>query len=128
MTRIGRRIAWPMACFLFAGAGAAQAEGDPAQGAKVFAKCQACHAVDEAKNKIGPHLVGIFGREAGSIEGFRYSSALKGSGIVWEDDTIAAYVKAPKAYVPGTKMVFVGLNEDQEIADLLAYLHAENGS
>jgi cytochrome c len=126
MRRIGRRVALPMAVFLLGGAGIAQAQGDPGQGERVFAKCQACHAVDQARNKVGPHLVGIFGRAAGSVEGFRYSSALKDSGIVWDDETIAEYVKAPKDLVPGTKMMFAGIGDD-EIADLLAYLHAENG-
>jgi cytochrome c len=92
----------------------------------VFKKCQACHAVEEEENKVGPHLVGIFGREAGSIEDFRYSEAMKDSGIVWQDDTITAYLKAPKSYLPGTKMLFAGMKDD-EIADLLAYLHEETG-
>jgi cytochrome c2 len=127
MRRIVRRIALPMACFILTGAGAAQAQGDPEQGEKVFAKCQACHAVDEAENGVGPHLVDIFGREAGSLEDYRYSSALEDSSIVWEDETIAEYVKAPRDLVPGTKMVFAGLKDDEEIADLLAYLHAANG-
>ena len=127
MRGIGRRIAWLMACFLLTGAGAAQAQGDPEKGAKVFNKCKACHAVDEAKNKVGPHLVGIFGRPAGSVEGFKYSDAMKSSGIVWEDDTIAAYLKEPKAYIPGNRMAFVGLRKDDEIADLLAYLNEEAG-
>jgi len=127
MRGIGRRIAWLMACFLLTGAGAAQAQGDPEKGAKVFNKCKACHAVDEAKNKVGPHLVGIFGRPAGSVEGFKYSDAMKSSGIVWEDGTIAAYLKEPKAYIPGNRMAFVGLRKDDEIADLLAYLHEDAG-
>lgn len=127
MRRIGRRIAWPLACLLLTGGGAAQAQGDPEQGAKVFNKCKACHAVEEAKNKVGPHLVGIFGREAGSVEDFRYSDAMKSSGIVWEDATIAAYVKEPKTYIPGNRMAFVGLREEEDIADLLAYLHDESG-
>lgn len=127
MSRIGRRIAWPMAVLALAGgASVAHAQGDPEQGAKVFNKCKACHAVDEEKNKVGPHLVGIIGRPAGSIEGFRYSEAMANSGIVWEDETITAYLKDPKSYVPGNKMVFVGLKKDEDIADLLAYLHQQN--
>jgi cytochrome c len=126
MSRVGRPIVLPMACLLLAGAGAAHAEGDPAQGATVYKKCQACHEVEAEENKVGPHLVGIFGREAGSIENFRYSEAMKDSGIVWQDDTITAYLKAPKGYLPGTKMLFAGL-KDEEIADLLAFLHAETG-
>ena len=127
MRRIGPRVALPMVLSLLAGAGAAQAQGDPAQGEKVFAKCKACHSVDEEKNKVGPYLVGIFGRPAGSVEGFRYSDAMSGSGIVWEDDTITEYLKDPKGYIPGNKMAFVGLKKDEDIANLLAYLHQENG-
>lgn len=126
MSRIGRPIVLPMACLLLAGAGAAHAEGDPEQGATLFNKCEACHAIADEKNRVGPHLVGIFGREAGSVEGFRYSQAMKDSGIVWRDDTLTAYLKAPKTYLPGTKMLFAGMKDD-EIADLLAYLHAEAG-
>jgi cytochrome c len=115
-----------MACLLLAGAGAAHAEGDPEHGATVFNKCEACHAIADEENMIGPHLVGIFGREAGSVEGFKYSQAMKDSGIVWQDDTLTAYLKAPKSYVPGTKMLSAGL-KDAEITDLLAYLHEQAG-
>ena len=127
MRRIGRRIAWAMSCFVLTGAGAAQAQGDPEQGEKVFNKCKACHVVEEEKNRVGPHLVGIFGRPAGSVEDFKYSDAMKNSGIVWEDDTIASYLKDPRGYVPGNRMAFAGLKDDDDIADLLAYLHEEAG-
>ena len=76
--------------------GAANAQGDPEKGEKVFNKCKTCHVVEEAKNKIGPHLVGIFGRPAGVVEGFKYSDAMKSSGVVWDDETIAAYLKDPE--------------------------------
>jgi cytochrome c len=127
MRDIGRRIAWLMALALLTGAAAAQAQGDPEKGEKVFNKCKTCHVVDEEENKIGPYLMGIFGRPAGSVEGFKYSDAMKNSGIVWEDDTIAAYLKEPKTYIPGNRMTFAGLRKDDEIADLLAYLHEEAG-
>lgn len=126
--RIGRQIAWPVAVALLAGAGTAAAQGDQEKGEKVFNKCKTCHVVEEEKNKIGPHLVGIFGRQAGSVDGFKYSDAMKGSGVVWDDETIAAYLKDPKSYIPGNRMAFAGLRKDEEIADLLAYLHEESGS
>lgn len=125
MRRIGRRVAWLTVCLLLAGAGAARAQGDPEKGEKVFNKCKACHAVEDETNKIGPHLVGIFGRPAGSVEGFKYSDAMKGSGIVWDDETIAAYLKDPRKYIPGNRMAFAGLRRDTEIDDLLSYLHEE---
>lgn len=103
-------------------------DGDPAAGETVFRKCQTCHVVDQEQNRVGPHLVGIFGREAGAVEGFRYSDALKESDIVWDDETIAAYVEDPRGYIPGNRMAFPGLRDEQEIQDLLAYLHEATGS
>ena len=125
--RIGRHIAWPVALALLAGAGTADAQGDPEKGEKVFNKCKACHVVDKEQNRVGPHLVGIFGRPAGSVEGFKYSDAMQSSGVVWEEETMAAYLKDPKSYIAGNRMVFPGLRKDEEIADLLAYLQEESG-
>jgi cytochrome c len=127
MRNFGRCTAWLVVSVLLAGAGAAQAQGDSEKGEKVFNKYTTCHVVEEEKNKIGPHLVGIFGRPTGSIEGFKYSDAMKSSGIVWGDETIAAYLKDPKSYVPRNRLAFAGLRKDDEIADLLAYLHEETG-
>ena len=101
---------------------------DAEAGKKVFNKCRACHVVDQEQNRVGPHLVGLFGREAGAVEDFNYSDAMKGSGITWSDETLAAYLADPKGYVPGNKTVFVGLKDYQEIQDLIAYLHEATGS
>jgi cytochrome c len=101
---------------------------DAEAGQKVFNKCRACHVVDQEQNRVGPHLVGVFGREAGAVEDYSYSSAMEESGITWDDETIAAYVADPKGYVPGNKMAFVGLDDEQEIQDLIAYLHEATGS
>jgi cytochrome c len=126
MRRVRPRIAWPMALALLASAGAAHAQGDPAKGEKVFAKCKICHVLDEQKNKIGPYLVGIFGRAAGTVDDFKnYSDAMKSSGIVWDDETLAAYLADPKAYIPGNRMAFPGLKKQEDIQDLVAYLHAQ---
>jgi cytochrome c len=96
---------------------------DPAAGEHVFRKCVACHAVGEgARNKVGPHLNGIFGREAGSVAGYNYSDAIENSGIVWEEGNFAEYVRNPREFMPGTKMAFAGLRDDQEISDVIAYL------
>jgi cytochrome c len=97
-------------------------EGDPAAGEKVFNKCKACHVLDEEKNRVGPYLLGIFGRPAGTAEGFTYSPAMKDSGIVWDETTIAEYVADPRSYVPGNRMAFPGLKKEEDIANLLAYL------
>ena len=105
----------------------ALAQGDAENGETVFNKCKACHADDEPKNKVGPHLVGIFGRPAGSVEDFRYSDAMKESGVTWNEETIAAYLADPRGYIKGNRMAFAGLKEE-EIADLLAYLKEESAS
>ena len=92
-------------------------------GRRVFAQCRACHQVgDKAKNVVGPVLNGLFGRTAGTVEGYTYSAAMKNSGITWDEATFAEYIKNPKAKVPGTKMVYAGLKDEQRIKDLTAYL------
>ncbi|WP_108462898.1 c-type cytochrome [Devosia naphthalenivorans] len=100
-------------------------------GKKVFNKCMACHAVGEnAKNKLGPVLNGVVDRSAGTIEGFRYSSAMQESGLAWDTETLSEFLKAPKVVVPGTKMNFPGLKSDEEVANVIAYLaqFEEDGS
>ena len=96
---------------------------DAAAGEKTFAQCRACHQIGEtAKNAVGPHLNGLFGRKAGTVEGYNYSPANKNSGLTWDEATFAEYIKDPKAKIPGTKMVYVGLKDEQRIKDLTAYL------
>ena len=95
-------------------------------GEKVFKKCKACHYADREKHKTGPHLVNIIGRTAGSLEDYKkYSKAMKASGIVWDETTLADYLRAPKKYIQGTKMAFVGLKKDADIENVIAYLMAE---
>jgi cytochrome c len=97
---------------------------DAAAGEKVFAVCKACHQVGPtAKNAVGPVLNGLFGRTSGTVEGFAYSTANKSGHIHWDEATFAEYIRDPRAKVPGTKMIFPGLKDDQKIKDLIAYLH-----
>ncbi|QDZ02649.1 c-type cytochrome [Nitratireductor mangrovi] len=95
-------------------------------GEKLFAKCKACHTVgDGAKHRVGPHLNELFGRTAGTAEGYRYSPAMTKAGeegLVWQDETFAQYMTSPRAFVKGTKMAFPGMKKPEEIADLAAYL------
>jgi cytochrome c len=99
------------------------AEGDAAAGAKVFAQCSACHAVGAgAQNNIGPALNGVVGRTAGTYPGFRYSSAMRKSGLTWNEDTLTQYLRGPDETVPGTKMIFPGIASDQDLANVIAYL------
>jgi cytochrome c len=105
-------------------AGASHAQ-DAAAGEKVFAKCKACHVADEAKNKVGPSLLGLFGRTAGTQEGFKYSPAMVDAGkggLVWDDAKLTEYLKKPKEVVKGTKMAFAGLKDEADILNLIAYL------
>ncbi|MEZ5829583.1 MAG: cytochrome c family protein [Dongiaceae bacterium] len=97
--------------------------GDPAAGEKAFVVCKACHKIGEsAKNAIGPVLNGVVGRQAGSIEGFNYSDAMKNSGITWDEANLTEYIKNPKAKVPGNKMAYAGVKDDTKVADIIAYL------
>ncbi len=96
---------------------------DPAAGERVFAQCRACHQVGPtAKNAVGPVLNGLFGRPAGTVEGYNYSAANKNSGITWDEAVFREYIKDPKAKIPGTKMVYAGLKDEKRIDDLVAYL------
>jgi len=91
-------------------------------GRKVYKKCVACHFVDKEQNKVGPHLVGLFGRKAGVLEGFAYSKAMQDYGVLWDATTLDAYLEAPRKVVPGTKMAFAGLRKAEERAALIEFL------
>lgn len=108
-----------------ASATAAHADGDSEKGEKVFNKCKTCHEIATEKNKVGPSLHGVIGRKAGSVPGFKYSPAMAGSDVVWDEATIAEYVAKPKEFIAGNKMAFVGLKKEDEIEDLVAYITAK---
>lgn len=103
----------------------ALADGDAAKGAKIFKKCAACHNALEAKNKVGPHLVDIIERPIASVDDYKYSPAMVEYAAevpTWTVEALGAYLHKPKAVVKGTKMAFVGLKKDKDIADIIAYL------
>jgi cytochrome c len=104
------------------------AAGDPAKGEKVFAKCKACHTTEAGKNRVGPSLAGVFGRTSGTVEGFKYSDAMKNAGVVWDDETISKYLEAPKGFIEGNKMAFPGLKNQQDRDDVIAYLKQATGA
>ena len=96
---------------------------DATSGEKLFVQCRACHQVGPtAKNALGPVLNGLFGRKAGTVEGYSYSLANQNSGITWDEATFSEYIKDPKVKIPGTKMVYAGLKDENKIQDLMAYL------
>lgn len=98
------------------------AAGDPVSGKRVFIQCSACHSLIAGKNGIGPSLHGVIGRKSGSLDGYNYSAAMKAAGITWSEDTLFQYLTAPKTFVPGNKMPFLGVKDAQKRADLVAYL------
>jgi len=105
------------------GASAAHAEGDAKAGATVFAQCTACHAVGAgAQSNVGPALNNVVGRTAGTLPGDRYSSAMRKSGLTWDEATLTQYLHGPDKLVPGTKMAFPGIASDKDVADVIAYL------
>ncbi len=94
---------------------------DAEHGKTIFKACAACHATDHA-NGVGPGLEGLVGRTAGTVPGFRYSNAMKKSGIVWDAKPLDAYLESPQKAVPGNRMPFAGLNNPTDRTDLFAYL------
>jgi cytochrome c len=99
---------------------------DTSAGEAAFKKCTACHDVgDGARNRMGPVLNGVFGRTAGTLEGFGFSKAMVAAGdggLIWTPETMAAFLKKPREFVKGTKMAFVGINDDTEIKNIETYL------
>ncbi|TCT09416.1 c-type cytochrome [Paralcaligenes ureilyticus] len=100
--------------------------GDTTRGEAVYSRCLACHAL--AYDRVGPRHCGLFGRKAGSVKGFDYSSAMKNSKIVWNEQTLNLFLKNPMADVPGTFMGYAGIPDPQERADLIAYLKQADAS
>ena len=103
-------------------AGAARADGDAVRGEARFQDCAACHKLEAGANNVGPSLHGIFTRKAAELPDFRYSPALKRSGIVWTPETLDAFLTNPQALVPGNRMPYAGMADAGSRADLIAYL------
>jgi cytochrome c len=101
---------------------AALADGDAERGARRFEECVACHALEKGKESVGPSLYGVFGRKAGEGADFRYSPALKRSGITWDAASIDTFIADPQAIVPGNRMPYAGIADAAARADLIAYL------
>jgi cytochrome c len=106
------------ACFAIAPVAQAQDAGEA-----VFKRyCSVCHTVEAGKNKIGPSLAGILGRTAGSVPGYTYTEANKNSGVTWDEKNLDTYLSDPKKFIPGTKMLFAGVKNDDDRKALIAYL------
>lgn len=96
---------------------------DATEGERAFRRCAACHQVGlDAANRIGPHLNGVVGRKVAAVEGFRYSRAMAASEFAWSEEELAKFLANPRQAIPGTTMVFVGIRDEVEIANLIAFL------
>jgi cytochrome c len=111
-----------MALTMLVAAGAARADGDAARGEKKFGDCAACHKLEAGANNVGPSLHGLFARKAGEIADFRYSPAIKRSGITWTPETLDKFITDPQSLVPGNRMPYAGMAAAADRADLIAYL------
>ena len=96
--------------------------GDPVKGKKVFRKCVACHSLQEGKNKMGPPLNNLLGRKAGSVKGYKYSKAMKNSGVVWDEESLDKFLTKPRKFIPKTKMSFRGIKKKSLRDDLIFFL------
>ena len=117
LTAVGTIVAGMLA------AGTAHAQ-DAAKGEQVFRQCGVCHATEAGVTKLGPSLAGVVGRAAGTAPGFAYSDAMKAYGKVWDKTTLDAYLTNPAATVPSGKMIFAGLKDATQRADVIAYLES----
>ena len=101
--------------------------GDAAAGQRVFNQCRACHTPDQGgRNGVGPNLWGVVGRQAGQVEGFRYSANMRelaAGGLTWTEERLRAYLTNPKAVVPQGSMAFAGLRNEEQLNNLIAYLN-----
>jgi cytochrome c len=116
-----------LAASLVAAAGAAWADrawadGDAARGEKKFEECQSCHSLDRNAESLGPSLYGVFDRKAGTAADFRYSPAMKRSGIVWSPQTVDTFIADPQAVVSANRMPYAGMPNASDRADLIAFL------
>jgi cytochrome c len=107
---------------LMTSVGAAYAAGDAARGEQKFIECGACHSLKAGVTIVGPSLAGLFGRKAGSLTDFRYSPAMRRSGITWTAETLDAFIADPQKNVPANRMPYAGLTDAAARADLIVYL------
>ena len=94
---------------------------DPVNGKKVFKKCAACHSLQEGKNKIGPSLHNLLGRKSGSVEGYKYSKAMKNSDVVWDEKSLDKFLTKPRKFIKRTKMSFWGIKKKSLRDDLISF-------
>lgn len=99
---------------------------DASAGSRLWSQCRACHALEDGRNGVGPHLYGIVNREIGAVDGFNYSGALNQAGDVWTPEILSAFIENPNAVTPGTSMSFRGISSVEDRANLIAYMESES--
>lgn len=104
-------------------------QADYSAGRRVFAQCRSCHTIDAgAPNRVGPNLHGVFGREVGSIEDFTYSQAVRDADFTWDAAQLDHWLANPQTFLPGNRMAFIGVRDETQRRDLIAYLMVESES
>jgi len=119
---IGKKVAAAVWLLASTFATTAHADGDAARGEARFKECAACHKLEAGANEVGPSLHGVFSRKAGELADFRYSPAMKRSGVTWTADTLDKYIADPQAFIPANRMPYAGISNAADRADLIAYL------
>jgi cytochrome c len=122
MRRLRQGVPWLLVALAAAAASAARADGDPARGEQRFADCVACHSTARDVNGVGPSLNGVFERKAAELSDFRYSPALRRSGITWTAQALDTFIADPQKMVPANRMPYGGMPDAGDRADLIAYL------
>jgi cytochrome c len=125
-----RVFATAFAVTVILGSGAASADDKAKQGEAIFKRtCGACHTVEPGKNRVGPSLAGVVGRKAGTVQGFKYSDPMSKSDVTWNEESLDKYLADPKGFIPGNKMIFVGLKKDSDRDAVIDFLEkAKAGS
>ncbi len=111
-----------LAALIIAGAQISVRAADPERGKAAFEKCAACHGLADERDTDGPTLKALMGRKAGSLEDYRYSAAMKRSGVTWTPATLDTFIADPQGFIKGNRMPFAGITNPDERADLIAYL------
>jgi cytochrome c len=122
MRRLRQGASWLLVALAAFAAGGARADGDPARGEQRFGDCVACHSTERDVNGVGPSLYGVFERKAGGLTDFRYSPALRRSGITWTVQALDSFIADPQKMVPANRMPYGGMPDAGDRADLISYL------